>query len=173
MGLSFFCAGVCRSERYESKNMTAPTLPRREFLKVSGLGLCAIATVPFAAEATPQDVQAAINEIVGAKELKDSDRVVLTLPEIAENGGTVPLTVSIDSPMTDDDHVKAVHIFADANPQPGVASYVLGPYNGKAELSLRMRLMQSQKVVAVAEMSNGEVWVGRKQVKVTLGGCGG
>ena len=153
--------------------MKANKLPRRDFLKASGLGLCAIATVPFKAAATPQDVQAAIDTVAGAKKQIDSERIVLTLPEIAENGGTVPLTVSVDSPMTENDHVKVVHILADSNPQPGVASFTLGPQNGKAELSLRMRLMQSQKVVVAAEMSNGEVWLGRKQVKVTLGGCGG
>jgi len=153
--------------------MIVKTLPRRAFLKASGLGLCAIATVPFEAGATPQDVQAEIDKVAGTQKQVDSERIVLSLPEIAENGGTVPLTVAIDSPMSDADHVKAVHILAEGNPQPDVASYILGPQNGKAELSLRMRLMQTQKVVVAAEMSNGEVWVGRKQVKVTLGGCGG
>ena len=158
-------------------SLMTSTRQRRDFLKMAGAGacasVCAMTLVPFAAHATPQDVQAAIDAIVDAKLQKDSDRVILTLPEIAENGGTVPLTVSVGSPMTDAEHVKAVHIFADGNPLPEVANYFLGPHNGRAELSIRMRLRQTQKVVVVAEMSNGEAWVGRKEVKVTLGGCGG
>jgi len=146
---------------------------RRDFLKMAGVGVCTMALVPFAAHATPQDLQTAIDAIADVKQQKNSDLVKLSLPEIAENGGTVPLTVIVDSPMTAADHVKAVHIFADDNPLPEVASYFLGPFNGKAELSIRMRRRKTQKGGVVAKMSNGEAWIGRKEVKVTLGGCGG
>ncbi|HEY9080928.1 thiosulfate oxidation carrier protein SoxY [Magnetovibrio sp.] len=146
---------------------------RRDVLTITGAGACALALAPLAAHATPQSVQAEIDKVSAGKAPKDDARVMLTLPEIAENGGTVPLTVNVESPMTDADHIKAVHIYADGNPLPDVASYFVGPSNGKAELSMRIRLSTSQNVVAVAETSTGEVLVGRKHVKVTLGGCGG
>ena len=152
---------------------TTTHIHRRDVLKITGAGACALAVMPLSANATPQSVQGEIDRLASGKTLKDDARVMLTLPEIAENGGTVPLTVNIESPMSDAEHIKAVHIYADGNPQPDVASYFLGTFNGKAELSLRMRLSKSQSVVAVAETNTGEVWVGRKQVKVTLGGCGG
>jgi len=152
---------------------TKTNLRRRDFLKITGAGACTLVAAPISAHATAQSVQSEIDKLAEGKTIKDDARVSLTLPEIAENGGTVPLTVSVESPMSADEHIKAVHIYADGNPLPQVASYFLGPSNGKAELSLRMRLSKSQNVVAVAETNTGEVWVGRKQVKVTLGGCGG
>jgi len=152
---------------------TKTDVRRRDVLKITGAGVCAVALAPLAANATPQSVQEEIDKLSNGKALIDDGRVQLTLPEIAENGGTVPLTVSIDSPMSAEDHIKAVHVYADGNPLPEIASYYLGPFNGKAELSLRIRLSKTQNVVAVAETSTGETWVGRKPVKVTLGGCGG
>ena len=135
--------------------------------------MVAITVLPLEAGATPTDARAAIDKIIGAKALKDDGRVKLVLPEIAENGGTVPLTVSVDSPMTETDHVTAVHIFCDGNPSPDMASYFLGPHNGKAEVAMRIRLMQTQNVIAVAETSTGEALTKQMQIKVTLGGCGG
>jgi len=148
---------------------------RRDFLKTASVytGACTLAIAPMSAHATPQSVQTEIDKLTDGKAVIDDDRVQLTLPEIAENGGTVPLTVNIDSPMTAEDHIKAVHVYADGNPLPEIASYYLGPFNGKAEVSLRIRLSKTQNVVVVAETSAGETWVGRKPVKVTLGGCGG
>lgn len=156
----------------ERESTEPRTVRRRDFMKMTGMGVVAVATVPFAAEATPEAVAGAMAKLIGDKAPKDG-KVSVILPEIAENGGTVPLSVEVDSPMTADDHVKALHIFADGNPLPDVASYYLGPQNGKARLSVRIRLGRTQKVVCVAEMSNGEVYVGRQQIKVTLGGCGG
>lgn len=148
-------------------------LDRRAFLKGTGLGVLAITVLPLDAQATPEDVQGAIAKIIGTKTLKNDDRVSLILPEIAENGGTVPLTMSVDSPMTEADHITAMHIFCDGNPAPDMASYVVGPHNGKAEIAMRIRLMQTQNVVAMAETSTGEVLSKQVQIKVTLGGCGG
>lgn len=153
-------------------------LNRRDFLKSMGgaglgVGAAVLAVTPLHAHATPADVRAAIAKIVGAKEPKTDARLNLILPEIAENGGTVPLTVSVDSPMSEADHVTAVHIFCDGNPSPDMASYFLGPRNGKAEVAMRIRLMQTQNVVAVAETSTGEALMQQVQIKVTLGGCGG
>ena len=100
-------------------------------------------------------------------------KVTLELPEIAENGNTVPFTVSVDSPMTASDHVKAVHVFATANPSPEVVSFFFTADSGKAKATSRMRLAKTQDVIAVAEMSNGKVYMGKRSVKVTIGGCGG
>lgn len=148
-------------------------LDRRSFLKGAGLGVLAISVLPLDAQATPEDVKEAIAKIIGDKELKHDDRVSLILPEIAENGGTVPLTINVASPMSEADHVTAMHVFCDGNPAPDMASYFLGPYNGKAEIAMRIRLMQTQNVIAVAETSTGEALIKQVQIKVTLGGCGG
>lgn len=100
-------------------------------------------------------------------------KVSLELPEIAENGRTVPFTITADSPMSAGDHVKAIHILATGNPVPLVASVYFTPDSGKATVTSRMRLGKTQDVVAVAEMSNGKTYMGKRQVKVTIGGCGG
>ena len=92
-------------------------------------------------------------------------------PEIAENGNSVPVTVTVDSPMSATDYVRAIHIISDRNPLPGVASFMLGPDNGRAEVSLRMRMAESQHVIVVAEMSDGSAWTATREVKVTIGGC--
>lgn len=99
-------------------------------------------------------------------------RIVLELPPTAENGNVVPFTITIDSPMSDRDFVKAVHIFSTANPKPDVASAYFSPLSGKAVFSSRMRLGRTQDVIAVAEMSDGKVYLGKRNVKVTIGGCG-
>ena len=102
-----------------------------------------------------------------------TDGITLTAPEIAENGNVVPLTATVESPMTDEDYVKTLHIFSEGNPLPFVASYYFTPACGKAQISTRMRMATTQNVVAVAETSKGEVLMGKVEVKVTIGGCGG
>jgi len=149
---------------------------RRDFLKMAGAGIGAGAVVlsmtPFSAQATPESVIASMGKILGDKQLKEG-RIKITLPEIAENGAAVAMRVLVDGPMTADDHVTAIHMFAEGNPLPGIGSYYLNPRNGKAEISLRVRLAKSQKIVVVAETSKGEAFLARRAVKVTLGGCGG
>jgi sulfur-oxidizing protein SoxY len=110
--------------------------------------------------------------LVGSSEA-DANRVSIELPEIAENGNTVPFSVAVESPMTDEDHVKAVHVFATGNPRPDIGSFMFTPANGVADASSRMRLGRTQDIVAVAEMSNGQVFMATQTVKVTIGGCGG
>ena len=122
---------------------------RRDFLKMTGAGALVLTVSPFAAEATPEQVQKAIEEVVGKKNFKEG-RVNITLPEIAENGSVVAMKVNVDGPMTEKDHVKAIHMFADGNPLPYIATYELGPKNGKAEVSLRIRLAKTQKIVVIA-----------------------
>ncbi|MHA1598797.1 MAG: thiosulfate oxidation carrier protein SoxY [Alphaproteobacteria bacterium] len=156
----------------QDKTIVPSKLHRRDFLKAAGAGSVLLVATPLTAQATPASVQEQIKKIVGDREQKEG-RVSLVLPEIAENGSSVSTKISVDSPMTADDHVKAIHVFTDGNPLPDVASYYLGPQNGKAQVSLRLRLLRTQNVVAFAEMNNGDVYVGRKQIKVTIGGCGG
>ncbi len=98
-------------------------------------------------------------------------KITLELPEIAENGNFVPLTVAVDSPMTDENYVKAIHILSSANPVARVASFHLSPVNGIARVQSRMRLAKTQDVFAVAELSDGSLAIGSIMVKVTIGGC--
>jgi sulfur-oxidizing protein SoxY len=85
----------------------------------------------------------------------------------------VPVTLSVDAEMSEKNYVKALHLAADGNPAPGVVSFAFTPMSGKAEVQLRVRLAQSEKLVAVAEMSDGTLYTASHEVKVTIGGCGG
>ena len=148
---------------------------RRQALKAVGAGALALAGSGFmsnTAMATPNDATAYLKKMTGGATAKEG-RVTLKLPEIAENGATVPLTISVDSPMTDGDYVKSVHVVAEGNPSPEIVSFNMSPGMGKAEVSTRVRLGKTQNVRAVAIMSDGSVYSGTKQVKVTIGGCGG
>ena len=100
-------------------------------------------------------------------------KIKVDLPEIAENGNTVPVKVSVDSPMTADNYVKSVHLVSEGNPSPEMASFHFTPASGKANAAARMRLAKTQNVVGIAEMSDGKFYVSKTQVKVTIGGCGG
>ncbi|WP_135465727.1 SoxY-related AACIE arm protein [Crenalkalicoccus roseus] len=152
---------------------TGPTTIRRRHLLAAAAGGVAIAALPRAAGAEMQPATTeAIRKVTGGKTPQEG-RVTLRLPPIAENGNTVPVTVSVDSPMTAADHVKTVHLFADRNPTPDVATFHFTPAMGRAQADTRMRLGQTQDVIAVAEMSDGSLWMGRTEVKVTIGGCGG
>jgi sulfur-oxidizing protein SoxY len=133
-------------------------------------GLAALGARP--ARAAAADSEAAIKKLVGNAPIKDG-KITLKLPQIAENGNTVPFSVVVDSPMTEKEHVKAIHVFADGNPSPGVASFTLTPRSGKAEISMRMRLAQTQDIRAIAVMSDGQVFMAKQEIKVTIGGCGG
>ncbi len=152
-------------------------LARRDVLKAWGLGALAVAGTGLAAgraQATPEDAAATLEKLTGgaSKGAKEA-KVTVKMPEIAENGRTVPTTITVDSPMTDADHVKAIHVVSEGNPLPGVASFHLTPAMGKAEIVTRIRLGKTQNVVAVAVMSDGSAYIGKTNVKVTVGGCGG
>jgi len=97
--------------------------------------------------------------------------ITARLPAIAENGGQVPLTVAVDSPMTPADHVVAIHVFATRNPTPGIASFRLTPAMGKAEVQTRIRLAEDQAIVVLAVLSNGTVWRAGAEARVVQGGC--
>ena len=144
---------------------------RREFLGgvAAGLGLGAVVTV-VPAHATPQEMQEAIRKIVGSAPVTKG-RVKLELPPLSENGNTVPLTVSVESAMTPADHVRAIHVFIELNPQPEVVSFRLGPRAGRARVSTRIRLANTQTVTAIAELSDGSFWSQQVDVIVTLAAC--
>jgi sulfur-oxidizing protein SoxY len=146
---------------------------RRLILGATALSAVAVASLllPKAALATPQAAAELLRKL--AKGAPRQGRVTLQAPDIADNGNAVPLTVAVESPMTEADHVKAIHVVADGNPNPGVISVKLGPENGKAEISVRIRLAMSENVIAVAEMADGSLWVASREVAVTVGGCGG
>jgi len=145
---------------------------RRRALQFAGLAALAAVLAPRMVHATEAQVADELKKLFGGKAMTEG-KVKLDLPEIAENGLVVPLNVEVESPMTDADFVKSVHVFADGNPLPQVVTYQFTPQSGRAAASIRMRLAQTQNVIAVAEMSNGALYSAKAQVKVTIGGCGG
>jgi len=149
-------------------------MDRRQALKAAGASVLAVgfASVAPVAHAAPEDTAAAVAKL-GGSATANSGKIMIDLPEIAENGATVPITVTVDSPMTDADYVKHIHVFAEGNPSPEVISFNLTPAGGKAEVGSRMRLSKTQNVVVAAVMSDGSVHTNQKEVKVTIGGCGG
>lgn len=148
------------------------TLSRRDAVKAAAWALAAAAIAPKLAFADEKTVAAEIKKLYGDKPMA-SGKIKLDVPEIAENGLVVPINVEIESPMTEADYVKAVHVFAEGNPLPGVVSYQFTPACGKASAATRMRLAQTQDIICVAEMSNGALHTAKANIKVTIGGCGG
>jgi len=147
---------------------------RREFLLAAGgvaagLGFGAVIAVE-PARATPAEMQEAIGKVVGSARVTPG-KVKLELPPLIENGNAVPLTVSVENPMTEADHVKAVHVFTEKNPQPNVVSFHLGPRAGRARVATRIRLANSQTVVAICELSDGAFWSDSADIVVTLAAC--
>lgn len=148
------------------------TPSRRETMGIGLAAMLAAVLAPRLVMASEEAVAAELKKLYGDTSMAEG-KVKLDLPEIAENGLVVPLNIDVDSPMTETDYVKAVHVFADGNPLPQVVTYKFTPQSGKAAASVRMRLAQTQNVIAVAEMSNGALYTTKAQVKVTIGGCGG
>ena len=150
------------------------TVTRRHMLVLTGAAAAAagMGLLPGSAMADKAALEEAVKKAVGGGTVQ-SGRITLDLPQIAENGNTVPIGVEVDSPMTGSDYVKTVHIFAEGNPNPQVASLHFTPANGVAKAATRMRLLRTQNVVAVAEMSDGSFYRETVEVKVTIGGCGG
>jgi sulfur-oxidizing protein SoxY len=125
-----------------------------------------------AAMASAKEAADQIAKFTGGK-TPDQSKISIELPEIAENGNTVPLRVSVDAPMTADDYVSEVLVVSEGNPNPGVATFHFTPMSGKADASTRIRLAATQNIVVVAKTSKGAFYSGQKLVKVTIGGCGG
>jgi sulfur-oxidizing protein SoxY len=150
---------------------TEPSRVRRRLL----LAPVAAAAAPLLlavrpAAATPAAMTAAIREFTGGADLQ-SGKVTFEIAELIDNGNAVPVTIRVDSPMTADDHVTAIGIFNERNPLPDVVRFRLGPRAGKAQVSTRIRLATSQKLVAVAGMSDGTWWQQTVDVVVTLAAC--
>ena len=143
-------------------------LSRRQLL-ATGAGLGASVLVRPAL-ATPDDMAAAIRAWTGGATLR-AGRVTLDIATLVDNGNTVPVSVRVDSPMTEADHVAAIALFNERNPQPDVARFQLGPRAGRAEVATRIRLATTQKLVAVARMDDGSYWSHSVEVIVTLAAC--
>jgi sulfur-oxidizing protein SoxY len=149
-------------------------LHRRRILTIAigAVAAAASSAEPGPAFAAKNDTDDLIRKFTGGKTAAEG-RVRLDLPEIAENGNTVPMTVSVDSPMTEQSYVSDVLVVAEGNPRGGVATFHFSPASGVAEVNTRIRLAETQNVVAIAKMNDGTVFKASKQVKVTIGGCGG
>ena len=141
---------------------------RRDVL-AAGAGALSLALVR-PAKATPESMAAAIKAFAGEAEIR-TGRVTLEIPPLVENGNSVPLTVKVESPMTPQDFVKTIAVFNQRNPQPNVANFHLSPRAGRAAVSTRLRLGDSQTIVAVAQMNDGTVWSGAAELVVTLPAC--
>lgn len=118
----------------------------------------------------PQDLRPLIDALTGGATVR-TGRVRMEMPAIAENGNTIPFTLRVESPMTAADHVKSVHVFAPRNPRPLVAAFHFGPLAPRAEVATRVRLAGSQKVLAIAAMSDGSFWSGELNIVVTAAAC--
>lgn len=147
-----------------------PVLSRRTLLCRLGATGMLVVMRPLAAWSTPEAVQQAIRERIGERQPQPGG-MLLTLPKIAETGNSVPLTVTVDSPMTPENHVLRIHIFVPGNPLLVAATYHLGVRSGKAEISTRIRLARTQRVLALAEMHDGSVRSDAASIVVTLGAC--
>jgi sulfur-oxidizing protein SoxY len=144
-------------------------LSRRRVLEY-GSGLLAIAMIPAPALAAPTDADAAHQALFGDRAVIEG-RVLLKVPPISENGYSVPLSVEVDSPMTENDHVVRIAIFSEENPLPDVARFELGPRAGKARIDTRIRLGNTQKIRAVVEMNDGALYGTSTFSIVTLAAC--
>ncbi|MGH6711393.1 MAG: SoxY-related AACIE arm protein [Bradyrhizobium sp.] len=146
---------------------------RRQFLSLAG-GAAVLGAMPMVtlrpAEATPAELASAIRNVTGGATVK-TGKVKLDVPPLVENGNTVPLLVSVANPMAPEDHVRSIHIFNEKNPQPNIGNFYLGPLSGRAQVSTRIRLADSQKIVAIARLSDGSFWSTSVEVVVTLAAC--
>jgi len=145
---------------------------RRQFLAVASaavaLGVPMISLRP--AQATPDSMKAAIRDVLKGATAR-AGKVKLDVPPLVENGNTVPIVVSVTSPMTAEDHVVSIHVFNEKNPQPNVGNFYLGALAGRAQVSTRIRLADTQTIIAIAKLSDGTFWSTSADVVVTLAAC--
>ena len=146
-------------------------MDRRRFLVGTAATAGAIVVLPFGpASATPEAMAEAIKKVVGDAAVTDA-RITFDIPQLVENGNSVDVAIQVESPMTEADYIKAIHVFNEKNPQPDVFSVRLGPRNGRAVVGTRIKLGDSQKIVAIAETSDGRFWSASADVIVTLAAC--
>jgi sulfur-oxidizing protein SoxY len=142
---------------------------RRDALKAAtALGL--IGLLPTTARATPEMMTAAVEKALGGKIAKPG-RIKLEVSPLAENGNSVPVTLTVESPMTAADHVKTIYMFAPENPQPDMVRFHLGPRSGRARVQTSVRLANTQRLMAIAVMSDGSAWSDTAEVIVTMSAC--
>ena len=146
------------------------TAPTRRTVLAGGTGLLSLALVRNADAAAPEPMEAAIRDFVGEASMRRG-RVKLAVPPLVENGNSIGVNVTVESPMTAGDHVRRIAVFNEKNPQPNVAVFHLGPRSGRSTVQTRIRLASSQKLMAVAEMSDGTFWSDSADVYVTLAAC--
>jgi len=146
----------------------ASPLRRRTLIGTALAGAALLVVRP--ASATPESLRDAVAAFTGGA-VPRAGRVKLEIAELVENGNTVPVTVSVQSPMTEADHVRRIALFTERNPDPNVAVFHLSPRNGRAVVATRMRLATSQQVLALAQMSDGSCWQAAMEVVVTLAAC--
>ncbi len=151
------------------KSDTTLAAPTRRQVIAAGAGLAALAFAP-SARATPQEMEKAILAFTGGVAPKQG-RVSVDIPVLLESGASVPTKVSVESAMREDDFVRAIAVFNERNPQPNVAVFHFTARSGKAVASTRIRLGDSQKIVAVARMGDGSYYMGAIEVIVTLPAC--
>jgi len=147
---------------------------RRRFLALTGstavIGALPVAISVRPAEATPETMASAIRTVTGGANVQNG-KVKLEIPPLVENGNSVTMTVSVTSPMTANDYVKSIHVFNEKNPQPNLGNFYLKPNAGRAQVSTRVRLADTQKIIAIAKLSDGSFWSTTADVVVTLGAC--
>jgi sulfur-oxidizing protein SoxY len=140
---------------------------RRQLMRWLG-GASLLPALPV--HATPDHARQVLDELLQGRRLQ-SGRVTLDLPPLVENGNSVVMQVTVQSPMSQEDHVKALHILAEGNPLPLIMTAYFTPFNGRAALTARVRLAESQRVWAIAQMSDGSFWEGHADTLVTLSAC--
>ena len=142
------------------------------FAALTTTGLIGL-VLPRQAHASPRDARKRLAELTGGIKPRRKG-MTITMPKVTDQGNHVPLRVSVDSPMTGDDYVKAIHVVSERNPTPAVATFHLSPASGKATISTRIRLVKTQVVVIAAETSTGAVYLGKARCKIitSAGGCG-
>lgn len=144
-------------------------LNRRDLLTL-GAGSVLIAVAPLSSHAEIADLERARQELFGTRRVTEG-RVSLKLPPIAENGYSVPLSVEVESPMTERDFVKRVAILSPRNPLPLISQFHFSPNSGRAKVDARIRMSGTQSIQAIAEMSDGSLWSGSRETVVTLAAC--
>jgi sulfur-oxidizing protein SoxY len=147
----------------------APRLPRRRLL-AAGVAAWALQVRPAAAVSTPLALQEMVRQWAGRVPVTEG-RVLLDVAALVENGNAVPIEVRVDSPMTEADHVQEIVVFNERNPQRDVARFTLTPASGRAVVATRIRLSTSQRLVALARLSDGSQWSHHVEVVVTLAAC--
>jgi sulfur-oxidizing protein SoxY len=145
-------------------------ISRRAFLLLGVAGVANAQLPPNIAEIRKAALDEAVRKVVGDAAVR-TGKVKLDIPPLIDNGNTVPLSVEVDSPMTDADHVKTIHVFTERNPQPYVLTAHLGPRAGRAHIATRARIGDTGAVIAIAQMSDGSFWSHSVRVVVTLSAC--